>query len=169
MRAGDIPEEAAALEAEDAIMSLIEGVRSTRPAPGMPKSAREKKQAKGAAKLEEKLEGARSLTPVSRQLARPERDEMGRLQKGQSLNPGGISKIDRAIRDYARSHCFEAVDFCVMVMRDNLCRTSDRLAAAAAIIDNARLPKSVDEGGEDGKGASITINVLRIGDQVIKF
>lgn len=159
MHSADIPEDAAAADAQDAIMARVEALR---PGPGH-RSPRERKQAKGSEKLQEKIAKAVSLAPLAVQKPRPG------FQKGRSPNPGGITKIDRQIRDYARMHCFEAIDFCVAVMRDPLCRTSDRLAAAAELIDNARLPKALDDDGGAGRGNSITINVLKIGDQVIKF
>lgn len=163
IHSADIPEDAAAVEAQDAIMARVEALR---PGPGT-RSKRERKQAKGAEKLQEKIAAARALAPL---VVQPPRKvgNPAMVKGGKSVNPGGITKIDRQIRDYARAHCFEAIDFCVAVMRDPLCRTSDRLAAAAELIDNARLPKAAgDDGGQGGN--TITINVLKIGDQVIKF
>lgn len=166
IHSADIPEDVAAAEAQEALLARIEDVRSTRPVGG--NTPREKKQRAGAAKREERITvQGRSLEPIAQQT--PRKAGNPALVKGKSLNPGGVSKIDRAIRDYARAHCFEAIDFLTMVMRDPLCRTSDRADAAKALVDYARLSKTVEgEGGGDG-GTTVTINVLKIGDQVIKF
>lgn len=162
IHSADIPEDTAASEAQDALMARIENLR---PGPGR-RSGRERVQAEGAEKLEEKIAAAKSLPPVTKQT--PRKAGNPALVKG-SNNPGGVSKLDRAIRDYARAHAFEAIDFLTMVMRDPLCRTTDRMTAAAHLIDYARLPKSLDADGGGEGGGTVTINVLKIGDQVIRF
>lgn len=166
IHSADIPEDVAAAEAQEALLARIDDLRATRPVGG--RTPREKKQRQGAAKREERITvQGRSLDPVAKQT--PRKGGNPALVKGKSLNPGGVSKLDRAIRDYARAHCFEAIDFLTMVMRDNLCRTSDRMAAAMALVDYSRLSKTIEsEGGGEG-GTTVTINVLKIGDQVIKF
>jgi hypothetical protein len=89
-----------------------------------------------------------------------------RWVKGQSGNPGGRSKADLRIKDYAKAHTTLAIDTLVEVCKSKKMHASSRVAAAEALLNRGwgKPAQAIVGGDEDDPPIQIAEILIRAVD-----
>jgi hypothetical protein len=85
------------------------------------------------------------------------------FQPGQSGNPGGVAKADRAVKELARQHTDKAIAALVAALDD----PKTRVAAATALLDRGYGRPVQAIAGADGESPvdlNLTVRFIRPGD-----